>query len=101
MRAGRPSEPRPGASPDRRRISWCGTADDHLGLTLSARSGEADSEEPMRAVEALELDFAAVDEVDARACDEIVHEAGHEHLTCKRLARDPGRIVNRRAEELV
>src|SRR3954451_8729028 len=64
-------------------------------------SGEMDREEPVQAVEAFQFHLAALEEVDSRTGDEVVHHVGHQDLAAEGVTRDARRVVNRLAEEMV
>src|SRR5262245_45539864 len=65
------------------------------------RIGEVDGEEPMRAVETLELYLAALGEFDSRIRDELPDEIRDENLPTERLACNPRGVVNGGAEEAI
>src|SRR5262249_277823 len=63
-------------------------------------SVEIDGEEPVRALEPLQLHFTSLEEVDAGASDEIVHHVGHQHLAAEGLARYARRAMHGGAEDV-
>jgi hypothetical protein len=62
---------------------------------------EVDGEEAVRALQPLELDLAALAEVDTRADDQLAYEVRDEHLTPECAASDARGVVHGRAVEVV
>src|SRR5262245_61550060 len=65
------------------------------------RIAEVDGEQPVRAVETLELYLAALGERNSRMRDELPNEIRDENLSTEGLARNPRGVVDRGAEEAV
>src|SRR5437588_7048174 len=62
---------------------------------------ELDGEEPLRALEAFELDLAALAEVDARADNQLAHEVRNKHLAPDCAAGDACGVVHGRTVEVI